>query len=51
MAGVTPVVIVLQYGDGTGAGGYVPGRDFIIAAIKPVFDQIADGVWKAVTSA
>lgn len=46
-----PVAIMLQYGHGTGTGGYVQGRDYINPAIRPVFDQIADAVWKAVTSA
>lgn len=46
-----PVSIMLQYGYGTGTGGYVQGRDYINPAIKPIFDQIADRVWKAVTSA
>jgi hypothetical protein len=46
-----PVAIMLQYGYGTGTGGYVQGRDYINPAIKPVFDSIADKVWKAVTSA
>lgn len=46
-----PVVIMLQYGHGTGTGGYVAGRDFINPAIKPVFDEIAESVWKAVISA
>jgi hypothetical protein len=46
-----PVVIMLQYGHGTGTGGYVQGIDFINPAIKPIFDKIADRVWKAVTSA
>jgi hypothetical protein len=45
-----PVVIMLQYGHGTGTGGWVQGRDFINPAIRPIFDQIADTVWKAVTS-
>lgn len=45
------VVIMLQYGYGTGTGGYVRGRDFINPAMKPIFDKIADKVWKAVTSA
>lgn len=45
------VVIMLQYGYGTGTGGYVQGRDFINPAMRPVFDTIADKVWKAVTSA
>lgn len=46
-----PVAIMLQYGYGTGTGGYVQGRDYINPAIKPIFDQIADKVWKAVSSA
>lgn len=46
-----PIVILLQYGHGTGTGGYVQGRDFINPAMKPIFDKIADKVWKAVTSA
>lgn len=50
VAGV-PVAILLQYGHGTGTGGYVRGRDFINPAIKPIFDKIASEVWKAVTSA
>lgn len=45
------VVILLQYGHGTGTGGYVAGRDFINPAIQPIFDKIADGVWKEVTTA
>lgn len=46
-----PIAILLQYGHGTGTGGYVQGRNYINPAIKPVFDQIANEVWKAVTSA
>lgn len=49
-AGV-PIVIMLQYGHGTGTGGYVQGRDFINPATKLVFDEISDAVWKAVQSA
>lgn len=45
-----PVAIMLQYGYGTGTGGYVAGRDYINPAMKPVFDRIADKVWKAVTA-
>lgn len=45
------VVILLQYGHGTGTGGYVAGRDFINPAIRPIFDKIEERVWKAVTSA
>lgn len=46
-----PVAIMLQYGYGTGTGGFVAGRDYINPAVRPVFDKIADKVWKAVTSA
>lgn len=46
-----PVAVMLQYGYGTGTGGYVQGRDYINPAMRPVFDQIAERVWKAVTSA
>lgn len=46
-----PIAIILQYGHGTGTGGYVQGRDYINPAMKPIFDSIADSVWKAVTSA
>jgi hypothetical protein len=45
------VVLALQYGHGTGTGGWVPGRDYINPAMRPIFDQIAERVWKAVTSA
>lgn len=46
-----PLVIMLQYGHGTGTGGWVRGRDFINPAIQPVFDRIADEVWKEVVNA
>jgi hypothetical protein len=46
-----PVALMLQYGYATGTGGYVQGRDYINPAMKPVFDMIANEVWKAVTSA
>ncbi len=45
----TPIVIMLQYGHGTGTGGYVQGIDFINPAIRPIFDEIANDVWKEVT--
>lgn len=45
------VAIILQYGHGTGTGGYVAGRDYINAAIQPIFDEIADDMWKKVTLA
>jgi hypothetical protein len=45
----TPVAILIQYGHGTGTGGYVQGRDFINPAMRPIFDKIADDVWEEVT--
>lgn len=42
------IAIILQYGHGTGTGGYVQGRDYINPAIQPVFDKIAEDVWKEV---
>lgn len=45
------VAVILQYGHGTGTGGYVAGRDYINGAIKPIFDEIAEQVWKKVKSA
>lgn len=48
-AGGAPVAIMLQYGHGTGTGGYVAGRDYINPAIQPIFDEIAKLVWEKVT--
>ena len=44
-----PIAIILQYGHGTGTGGWVEGRDYINPAIQPLFDKIADDAWKEVT--
>lgn len=41
-----PIAIILQYGHGTGTGGWVQGRDYINPAIQPVFDKIADEAWR-----
>ena len=43
-----PIAIILQYGHGTGTGGWVEGRDYINPAIRPIFDQIANDVWREV---
>lgn len=45
----TPIVVYVQYGHATRNGGYVRGRDFINPTIKPIFDKIADDLWKEVT--
>lgn len=43
------IAIILQYGHGTGTGGYVQGIDYINPALRPVFEQIANAAWKEVT--
>lgn len=45
------VAIGLQYGHGTGTGGWIEGYDFINPAIQPIFDKIADKVWEEVKRA
>lgn len=44
-----PIAIILQYGHGTNNGGWVEGRDYINPAIRPIFDAIANNVWREVT--
>lgn len=46
-----PVALMIQYGHGTGTGGYVQGRDYINPAMRPIFDQIIERLWTEVTSA
>lgn len=44
-----PIAIVIQYGHGTRNGGWVEGRDYINPAIQPIFDRIAEEIWREVT--
>lgn len=44
-----PIAVILQYGHGTGNGGYVQGRDYINPALRPVFDKLAEDAWREVT--
>lgn len=44
------IAIILQYGHGTGTGGWVEGRDYINPAIQPIFDKIVEDAWREVTS-
>jgi hypothetical protein len=44
-----PIAIILQYGHGTGTGGWVEGRDYINPAIQPLFDKITNDAWREVT--
>lgn len=44
------IALLLQYGHGTGTGGYVQGTDYINPAVEGIFRQMADDAWKEVTS-
>lgn len=44
-----PIAIIIQYGHGTGTGGYVKGRDYINPALRPIFDELAKNAWREVT--
>jgi hypothetical protein len=45
------IAIILQYGHGTGTGGYVAGRDYINPALAPIFEELANDAWNEVTKA
>lgn len=45
------IAILLQYGHGTGTGGYVRGRDYINPAMKQIFQEMADDLWEEVRNA
>ena len=45
-----PIAILIQYGHATRNGGYVEGRDFINPAMKPIFDSMAEELWKEVAN-
>jgi hypothetical protein len=44
------IAVIIQYGHGTGTGGYVQGIEYINPAIRPIFDAILEDVWKQVTN-
>ena len=44
------IAVILQYGHGTRNGGWVEGIDYINPTMKPIFDKIANQVWKEVTN-
>lgn len=43
------IAMLLQYGHGTGTGGYVQGTDYINPAMRAIFDDLANECWKEVT--
>ena len=44
-----PIAIIIQYGHATKNGGYVKGIDYVNPAVKPIFEDLANEVWKGVT--
>lgn len=44
------VAIMVQYGHATKNGKYIQGVDFINPALEPIFEELADKVWKGVTN-
>ena len=44
------IAVIIQYGHGTGTGGYVQGVDYINPAMQSVFDNIAESISREVAS-
>lgn len=44
-----PIAVIIQYGHATKSGSWVEGKDYINPVIQPIFDQIANDVWREVT--
>lgn len=42
------IAVILRYGHGTRNGGFVEGVNYISPAIRPIFEKMADEVWKEV---
>lgn len=43
------IVFLLIYGHGTQNGGYVEGEQFVDPAIRPIFRELSQKVWREVT--
>ena len=43
-----PIAVILEYGHGTGWGGYVQGRHYISPAVQPIFDEISERICEEV---
>lgn len=41
-----PLAILLQYGHASKSGVWVEGLDFINPALKPIFEDLANKIWK-----
>ena len=44
------IAVIIQYGHGTGTGGWVEGIDYINPAMRPLFNNIVDDIWRQVTN-
>lgn len=44
-----PIAVLLQYGHATKNGGFVEGIDYINPAMRPIFESLANAVWKEVS--
>lgn len=42
------IALILQYGHLTRSGAYVQGVDYINPALRPVFQEMAEDIWKEV---
>jgi hypothetical protein len=47
--GTIPIAVLIQYGHATRNGGHVEGLDYINPALRPIFEQMANDMWKEVT--
>jgi len=45
------VAVGIQYGHGTASGVYVQGIDYINPAMRTIFDELAEQIWKEVQQA
>jgi hypothetical protein len=45
------IAVIIQYGHGTGTGGYVRGIDYINPAVRPIFDKMVSDIWRQVMNA
>lgn len=43
-----PIAILIQYGHATRGGTYVQGIDYINSALRSIFEEMADKLWKEV---
>lgn len=45
------VAVILQFGHGTGTGGWVEGRDYINPQMQPLFDTMTENILREVRNA